>query len=65
MRPIKPMRVVVRVTRSPLNGRRWALDLGCGHEVWVTSRGKPARKFAPCVACAGLQAGPRSADTPE
>ena len=40
-----------RVTRSPLNPVRWALDLECGHEVWVTSQRKPARKIAPCEAC--------------
>jgi len=58
------MRVVVRVTKSPLNARRWSLDLICGHEVWVTSRVRPRRQFAPCPACAELQAGPQSPETP-
>ena len=51
MRPIRPMRTVVRATRSPLNAGRWSLDLNCGHEVWVTARRKPTRRFAPCERC--------------
>lgn len=46
-----PMRAVVRITQSPLNAKRWSLDLNCGHEVWVTARRRPTRKFAPCESC--------------
>lgn len=42
-------RMVVRVTRSPLNPHRWALDLSCGHEVWVTARTRPTRSTAVCT----------------
>lgn len=33
---------VRRVTQSPLNPLRWALDLECGHELWVTQKKRPA-----------------------
>lgn len=44
-------RRVVRVKQSPLNVQRWNLDLECGHEVWVTSKSRPARKQATCPEC--------------
>jgi predicted aminopeptidase len=43
---------VLRVDRSPMNGRRWALTLACGHEEWITSARKPTRKTARCSKCA-------------
>ena len=42
---------VVRVTQSPMNAQRWLLDLECGHEVWVTRRGRPTAKYANCEKC--------------
>lgn len=39
---------VVRADQSPLNKKQWCLELDCGHEVWVTSRGKPTRETAYC-----------------
>jgi hypothetical protein len=47
-------RDVVRVTQSPMNPKRWALDLSCGHEVWVTARTKPSRKTELCGRCREL-----------
>lgn len=41
-------RRVVRVTRSPMNAKRWCLELDCGHEVWVSASRKPTAKTAPC-----------------
>lgn len=41
-------RGVVRVTRSPMNPLRWCLQLECGHDIWVTAKTKPARKFEYC-----------------
>ncbi len=58
MRPVRPMRMVTRVSQSPLNATRWSLDLSCGHEVWITSRSRPVRKFSPCSICGEMQAGP-------
>src|SRR5882672_1893650 len=52
MRVTKPMRTVLKITQSPLNPRRWSLDLNCGHDIWVTARRKPTRQFAPCPKCA-------------
>ena len=42
---------VLRVDRSPLNERRWCLELKCGHEVWITSKREPQRKIIKCSAC--------------
>jgi len=42
---------VLRATQSPLNPRRWCLDLECGHEVWVTSKRKPVRQESWCPKC--------------
>lgn len=46
-----PKRVVRRVTQSPMNPHRWLFDLECGHEEWVTSKTRPARKRAECGKC--------------
>jgi hypothetical protein len=45
------VRTVQRVTQSPVNPKRWALDLSCGHEVWVTAKSKPKRMKAKCYRC--------------
>lgn len=42
---------VVKVTQSPINAQRWALDLECGHEAWVTRLGRPTAKYANCEKC--------------
>lgn len=42
---------VTKVTRSPINAKRWCLDLACGHELWVTATRRPASKTAVCERC--------------
>jgi len=42
---------VKRVDQSPLNPRRWCVELACGHEVWVTSSKKPKAKTMICPEC--------------
>lgn len=42
---------VVRVSQSPMNAQRWALDLACGHEEWVTRKRKPTMSMLPCSKC--------------
>ena len=44
-------RIVFSVKQSPLNPLRWCLSLECGHDVWVTSKRKPARKTSACEPC--------------
>ncbi len=53
-----PILPVVGVERSPLNRRRWALALSCGHDAWVTCTGKPLLERAPCVKVRTLMADP-------
>lgn len=40
---------VTDATQSPLNPKRWCLELDCGHDIWVTSEKKPTRKTATCM----------------
>lgn len=40
---------VESVKQSPLNARRWCVNLSCGHETWITSKRKPTRKHVPCA----------------
>lgn len=47
----KPKRDVLRATQSPMNAKRWCLDLSCGHEAWVTSNRRPTRQVVECAAC--------------
>jgi len=42
-------RPIVRVDCSPMNAKRWAIELGCGHEIWVSADRKP--KIATVVVC--------------
>ena len=42
---------VVRVDPSPMNRKRWCLQLSCGHEVWVTRVKRPTAKTANCPEC--------------
>jgi len=46
-----PLRKVLRVTRSPLNPKRWVLDLECGHELWVTRIRRPCATRVHCEEC--------------
>jgi hypothetical protein len=43
---------VKRVDQSPVNPRRWCLELSCGHEVWITASRRPIRTTHPCM-CEG------------
>lgn len=52
MRPIRPMRIVARMTQVAPTRGRWTLHLQCGHDVVVEQRTRPTRKFAPCPRCA-------------
>jgi hypothetical protein len=50
---------VESVTQSPMNGRRWLLQLDCGHELWLTATSRPQRKTAICLKCTdALRAAP-------
>lgn len=42
---------VIRVDQSPVNPKRWCLQLECGHEVWVSASKKPTTKVADCESC--------------
>ena len=44
-------RLILRITQSPMNPSRWALDLECGHEAWMTAKSRPTRKFYSCLEC--------------
>lgn len=44
-------KAVTRVTQSPMNPKQWALDLECGHEVWVTATHRPNKKRHDCPKC--------------
>lgn len=57
-------RAVVRVTRSPMNPLRWALDLECGHEEWCTSKNRPVRKTVLCEKCREAGALPQPGEKP-
>lgn len=48
---MKVMVSVLYVTQSPMNKQQWLLQLACGHDVWVTSKGKPKRKDIDCTKC--------------
>jgi len=51
------LRGVVRVDRSPMNAKRWLLELECGHECWVTQACKPTPKQHACVQCVNKKIG--------
>ena len=50
-RVVKQEMTVQRVDQSPMNPKRWCLTLGCGHEIWVTSKSRPQRMKAMCDTC--------------
>lgn len=39
------------VKQSPLNARRWCLQLDCGHDQWMTSARRPTRQTIRCAKC--------------
>lgn len=48
----KPPSYVLRADRSPMNEKRWLVELSCGHEVWVTQATSPkAGKPLRCPKC--------------
>lgn len=42
------MKKVVRVDQSPMNKKRWCIELECGHETWVTAARRPKRQTIIC-----------------
>lgn len=44
-------RNVVNVRQSPMNPLRWLVTLDCGHDVWVTRKGKLQAKMVECPVC--------------
>jgi hypothetical protein len=42
--------VVLRVDRTDKKDV-WCLTLGCGHELWITSKSEPFAKSKPCPTC--------------
>lgn len=42
---------VLRVDQSPMSRLQWCCLLACGHELWVTSKRKPASKTMKCSIC--------------
>lgn len=50
MTKITPSRIE-SVKQSPMNPLRWCLQLDCGHDEWVTSNSRPARKTQRCSKC--------------
>lgn len=49
-----PKQVIVSATRSPMNAKRWLLELGCGHPQWVTAARKPTARATRCIRCAEI-----------
>jgi hypothetical protein len=43
-------RNVIKITQMT-TPNRWCLDLACGHEVFVTSKDRPATTTARCFSC--------------
>lgn len=39
---------IERVDRSPMNPKRWCLELACGHEIWVTAARRPTHQTMEC-----------------
>jgi hypothetical protein len=42
---------VKRVTQSPMNDKRWCLELACGHELWVGAARRVTTKEVDCGLC--------------
>lgn len=53
---------IVQATQSPLNAKRWLVELACGHECWVTRVRKPRGAVACKWRCSGT---PPAADGKE
>jgi hypothetical protein len=46
------MKVKVKsADQSPMNAKRWCLELECGHDHWVTSARRPTTKVVDCGLC--------------
>lgn len=59
MKAARAKRRIERVTQSPMNPVRWCLDLECGHEKWVTQRGRPSKESLTTGANGEQFSGPR------
>ncbi len=51
MSAIEKRSAVLRVDQSPMNPRRWCLELSCGHEEWVTATKRPTKRYVKCGKC--------------
>lgn len=47
-----PKSRVESVKQSPMNPRRWCLQLDCGHDEWITAQRRPQRMQHRCSMCA-------------
>ncbi len=50
-------RQVIRVISSPMNSKRWLVELSCFHQVWVTRTRRPTMKTFRCPKCAAPKSG--------
>ena len=55
---------VLSAGRSPMNPKRYLLQLSCGHEKWITATKRPARKKATCTACSIIATRKEAPDAP-
>ena len=46
-----PASRVESVKQSPLNEKRWCLQLNCGHDAWITATKRPQRRMHVCPRC--------------
>lgn len=46
-----PLRAVTYIDRSPMNPKRWCVQLECGHEHWTTADRRPKTKSLRCARC--------------
>lgn len=46
---------VLKVRRSPTNRHEWILKLACGHEVTMTTSGRPTERAVRCFKCQNPQ----------
>lgn len=44
-------KTVLEVRRASTNRHQWTLLLGCGHQVTITTRGRPTKKGVRCHKC--------------
>lgn len=55
MKPRKQQRVM-DMKQSPMNALRYRLLLDCWHEVWITAKRRPRRRFMRCPVCSRIAA---------